>query len=38
MATTLRFEGGMGKQPAGFENNCLALYLFGRIAEYLSAK
>jgi hypothetical protein len=38
MATTLRFEGGMGKQPAGFENNCLALHLFGRIAEYLSAK
>ncbi len=36
VVSTLRFEGGMGKQPCGLEGNSAAQYYLGRILSYLS--
>lgn len=38
LATTLRFEGGMGKQPLHIDNNPFALYLLDKIYRYLTGK
>ncbi|MEO2074881.1 MAG: sugar-binding domain-containing protein [Bacillus sp. (in: firmicutes)] len=35
MATTLRFEGGLGSQPTGITQNTAGLYLFETIVKYL---
>lgn len=38
IATTLRLEGGMGKQPMFLENNKLGRYLMENMLEYLTNK
>jgi hypothetical protein len=35
IATTLRFEGGLGAQPSGIYQNPAGLYLFEAIIQYL---
>ncbi|MHC0037090.1 glycoside hydrolase family 2 protein [Pseudoneobacillus sp. C159] len=35
IATTLRFEGGLGAQPSGIHHNPAGLYLFETIIQYL---
>ena len=35
IATTLRIEGGMGKQPVGLKNNRFARWMLDKAAEYL---
>ena len=38
LATTLRFEGGMGKQPIFIRNNPFALWLIDAVFRYLGSK
>lgn len=38
LATTLRIEGGMGKQPLFLENNRFGRWLIGKAIQYLLGK